>query len=63
MLDIFVSYRILDLLALVESIPGLVSVERHIRSPDLRCVERTVSSNNLFPVAVDAFFEGVASPE
>jgi len=63
MLDMFVSYRVLDMLALVEGVPGLVSVERQMRSSDLRCVERTVSFNNLFPVVLDIFFEGVASHE
>jgi hypothetical protein len=62
--DIFVSYRVLDRLALLEGIPGLGSVDSQTRSSDLRCVERTVRSNHLFSVAPDVFFfEGVASHE
>ena len=56
MLDMFVSYRVLDLLALVEEVPGLLSVKRRMRSPDLGRIEKTVGSNNLFAMAFDRVF-------
>ena len=47
MLDLFVAYRVLDLLALTEGIPILVSVRRQMKLPNLGCPQKSVCLNNL----------------
>lgn len=44
--EMFVSYRILDLIALVQSIPCLYSFPRQIKLPNLGHIEKNVCYND-----------------
>jgi hypothetical protein len=47
MVELFIAYRILDLLALTKGIPGLAAVPSHRRAENLGVVEKLVSLNSL----------------
>ena len=47
MVELFVAYRILDLLALAKGIPGLAAVPSHQRAENLGIVDKPVSLNSL----------------
>jgi hypothetical protein len=46
MFEMFIPYRVLDLLAMVEGIPGLVAVPKHIKMANLGIMAKTVGFNH-----------------